>query len=69
MNGRQHRQDDSIDFEGKKSYIKKAALGPGSPGWDDILDLTWEEIVEAAKQRRPGFQTIKKLLSKEEYDK
>ena len=53
----------------KQASIKDPALEEGSPSWDDILALTWEDIVEGAKQRKPGFQTFKKLLSKGEYDK
>ena len=53
----------------KRANIKEAALDPGSPSWDDILELSWEEIVRGAKERQPGFQTFKKLLSKGEYNK
>jgi hypothetical protein len=56
-------------LKGKKASIKQAALDPGSPSWDDILDLTWEEIHERAKRRIPGYKTFKKLLSAGEYDK
>jgi hypothetical protein len=54
---------------GKKASVRNAPLGPGSPSWDDILDLTWEEVVDRAKRRAPGYKTIKKLLSSREYDK
>ena len=54
---------------GKKGSIRDAPLNPGSPSWDIILDLTWEEVVERAKRRRPGYKTIKKLLGSKEYDK
>lgn len=53
----------------KRGSIKGAALDPGSPSWDDIRHLTWEEILHRARQRRPGYQTIRKLLSDKEYDK
>jgi len=53
----------------KRGLIKDAALEPGSPTWDDILDLAWEEVVARAKAREPGFRTFKKLLGKSEYDK
>lgn len=53
----------------KQAGIKSPALDPGSPSWDDILDLTWEDIVAGAKQRKPGFKTFKKLLSMGDYDK
>jgi hypothetical protein len=54
---------------GKKASIKAAPLDPGSPSWDDILDLTWEEIEERARQRVPGFRTFRKLLSDRRFDK
>ena len=54
---------------GKKASIRDASLFPGSPSWDDILELTWEEVVQRAKRRRPGYKTIKKLLGSREYDK
>ena len=56
-------------LKGKKASIKEAAIDPGSPSWDEILNLTWEEIQERAKRRQPGYKTIKKLLGTREYDK
>jgi hypothetical protein len=53
----------------KRGSIKNAALDPGSPSWDDIHQLTWEEIDRRAKQRKPGYQTIRKLLSDPEHNK
>ncbi|MFN4260272.1 MAG: hypothetical protein ACK4RK_13325 [Gemmataceae bacterium] len=29
----------------KKARIRKAPVEAGSPSWDDIMPLTWEEIV------------------------
>ncbi|MCI0461636.1 MAG: hypothetical protein L0Z62_32195 [Gemmataceae bacterium] len=56
-------------LKGKKASIKQAALDPGSPSWDEIMHLTWEEIHDRAKRRVPGYKTFKKLLSSGEYDK
>ena len=56
-------------LEGKKGSIKDPPLEDGSPTWDKLLDVTWEEIDQGAKRRLPGYQTIKKLLGKKEYDK
>lgn len=53
----------------KKASIKNAALDPGSPSWDDIKDLLWEELVQRAKRRDRGYKTIKKLLTAKEYNK
>jgi hypothetical protein len=54
---------------GKKGTIKDARLGPGSPSWDEVLDVPWEEIVRRAKARVRGYKTIKKLLTDGDYDK
>ncbi len=56
-------------LEKKKGSIKDAALDEGAPTWDEIADMPWEEIVDRAKRREPGYQTFKKLLSGQEYDK
>ncbi len=53
----------------KKGTIKDAEMETGSPAWDDILHLTWEEVVQRAKNRERGFKRIKKLLGNKEYDK
>jgi hypothetical protein len=67
----QNRDDETVReiLRRKKGSIRNAALGPGSPSWDDIVDLTWEEITRRAKNREPGYKTFKKLLSAGEYDK
>ena len=49
-------------LKSRKASIKQAPLDPGSPGWDAILGLTWEEVEERARRREPGFQTFSKLL-------
>lgn len=53
----------------KKGSIKQAPLEPGSPSWDAILDLTWEQIEEGAKAGKPGFRTFHKLLTNVRFDK
>jgi hypothetical protein len=53
----------------KRAAIKKAALEPGSPSWDDILYLTWEEIEDRHRRRVPGFKTFHKLLKERRFDK
>ncbi len=53
----------------KKASLKNAELDPGSPSWDSILSLTWEEIQKRARRNRPGFRTIKKLLGSKEYNR
>jgi hypothetical protein len=56
-------------LDDKKASIKNAPLEPGSPSWNDILDMTWEDVVERAKKREPGYKTFKKLFSQGEYNK
>jgi hypothetical protein len=56
-------------LKGKKGDIKQAPLPSGSPSWDEILQLTWEEIDARAKRRVPGYGTIRKLLSDSDYNK
>ena len=53
----------------KRGSIKQAPLEPGSPSWDDILHLTWEEVDKRAQQRKPGFVTFRKLLRDGRFDK
>jgi hypothetical protein len=53
----------------KRASIKNAPLDEGSPSWDDILHMTWEEIVENHRRRQPGFKTFHKLLKQRTYDK
>jgi hypothetical protein len=66
-----NRDDESVReiLRRKRGSIRSAALEPGSPSWDEILDLTWEELTRRAKNREAGYKTFKKLLSAGEYDK
>jgi len=56
-------------LKSKKASVKYASLPKGSPSWDDIMHLTWEEITRRARRRELGFKTFKKLLSDPEYQK
>ncbi len=53
----------------KRAGIRQAALDPGSPSWDEILDLTWWDVKERARRRLPGYKTLRKLLSDSEYNR
>jgi hypothetical protein len=53
----------------KKARIKNAPLEHGSPSWDDIMDLTWEELVRRKKRGDPGFKTFHKLLKAKRFNK
>jgi hypothetical protein len=50
-------------LKGKKGSIKQAPLEPGSPSWDQIGQMKWEDIVAGARARKPGYDTIRKLLT------
>jgi hypothetical protein len=67
----QNRDDETVReiLRRKRGSVRTAALDPGSPSWDEILDLPWAEITQRAKDREAGFKTFKKLLSAGEYDK
>lgn len=54
---------------GKKGGIRQAPLEPGSPSWDDIRGMMWEEVVRRAERDDPGFRIFKKLLSDGRFDK
>jgi hypothetical protein len=56
-------------LRGKRGYIRACPLEPGSLSWDDILDLTWEEVEENARNRVPGFHTFRKLLTDRRFNK
>jgi hypothetical protein len=53
----------------KRGAIKRAPLETGSPSWDDIMHLTWEEIDARARRRERGFRTFRKLLKEARFDK
>ena len=53
----------------KKGSITHKALPPGGPGWKDILEMVWEDIVQAAKQGKRWARTVKKLLTDRRFDK
>lgn len=53
----------------KKGLILKAPLDAGSPSWDDIMDMTWEEIVRNHQMRIPGFKKFHKLLKEKRFDR
>lgn len=53
----------------KKGTIRQVPLDPGSPSWDSILDMTWEQVDAAANANKTGFKTIRKLLGDNRFDK
>jgi hypothetical protein len=53
----------------KKASIKNAPLEPDAPTWQEILTKKWEEIDKAAKAGKPGYDTIRKLLTDGRFNK
>jgi hypothetical protein len=53
----------------KKGSIKQAQLPEDSPSWDEINQMTWEEIESNANANLTGFKAIRKLLSDRRFDK
>jgi len=53
----------------KKGSIRSAPLPEGSPSWFEFEAMMWEEIEEGAKQNRPGFRTVRKLLGDQRFDR
>ena len=56
-------------LKGKKGSIKNAPLPLGSPSWEEIQGLTWAEIEEGVRQGKPGYRTIRKLLTDKRFDR
>lgn len=56
-------------LKGKEGAIKDATLPKGSPTWDQISQMTMDQIDKAAKACEPGFRTIRKLLTDSRFDK
>ncbi|MBI3468133.1 MAG: hypothetical protein HY000_34435 [Planctomycetes bacterium] len=53
----------------KKASVRNAPLEAGSPTWEEIEGLAWEEISLMAAQSLPGYKTIRKLLSDRRFDR
>lgn len=48
---------------GEKGESKAAPLPAGAPSWPELVPMLWEEIDVGAKDGRPGFKTVRKLLT------
>jgi hypothetical protein len=53
----------------KKASVRSAPLPPGTPPWDEVAGMTWEQVDDAAVQNQVGFKTIRKLLTDSRFDK
>jgi hypothetical protein len=49
--------------------IRRAPLPKGSPSWNDIGDMTMDEVRAAANSNQTGFKTILKLLNDNRFAK
>jgi hypothetical protein len=56
-------------LRGKQGWIRTVPLDPGSPSWDDIMDLTWEQVEKRVRRPEPGFHTFRKLLTDRRFSK
>ena len=56
-------------LKGKRGSIKDAPLPEGAPSWDEILKKTWEEIEKGAREREPGYDVFRKLLTDRRFNK
>ena len=53
----------------KKASVKMAPLPAGSPPWDELEVMMWEEIESGARSNLPGFRTVRKLLTDQRFDR
>jgi len=53
----------------KKASIKQAPLPSGSPDWDTFMQMAWADIEEGARDNKPGFKVVRKLLTDKRFDK
>ena len=53
----------------KKASIKNAPLESGAPSWAEIQTMIWEEIELGAQQGKPGYRTIRKLLTDSRFNR
>jgi hypothetical protein len=51
-----------------KASIKQARLPQGSPSWDEFSQMTWEQLEDGARAKRPGFKVVRKLLTDKRFD-
>jgi hypothetical protein len=66
-----------IDPETKVSEILKQKLGrifhapldPGSPTWNELRMMTWGDIEARAREGKPGYQAIHKLLTDRRFNR
>lgn len=47
----------------RRASIRSKGLDPGAPGWDEINDLTLEDVLARYKRDPKRYRTIRKLLT------
>jgi hypothetical protein len=53
----------------KKGSIMRAPLPSGAPSWQEIMNMTLSQVRAAARENRPGFRTILKLLTDRRFNR
>jgi hypothetical protein len=53
----------------KKASVRTAPLPAGSPSWATFEDMMWEDVEAGAADNRPGFKTVRKLLTDGRFDR
>ncbi len=53
----------------KKASITAAPLPRGSLSWREYEIMMWEDIEAGARENRPGFKAVRKLLSDQRFDR
>ena len=53
----------------KLGSVRTAPLPSGSPAWDEFERLTWEQVADDASRNRPGYKTVRKLLTDQRFDR
>ncbi len=47
----------------------QAPLPSGAPDWETLMEMTWMQIEDGARANRPGFKTVRKLLTDKRFNK
>ena len=53
----------------KKGSVRTAPLPAGSPTWQELERMMWEQIEDGARRNVQGFKTVRKLLSDQRFDR
>jgi hypothetical protein len=53
----------------KRASIRQAPLPEDAPGWEQFVQMTWEQINDGARENKPGFKVVRKLLTDRRFDR